>query len=221
MSLEALQPLVVELLGGGERVLGAFEVLADGVDGARLAIGRDVGLHGRHPVAEKDVDVIVGERGIGDGHRQHLDVGLVAERVEDLGRDRGGGGDVRPADIREADQGAALGLALRQRRPGQRRGQHRGSRQHRHACHALPPILFVLPEDRRLGRRWVGFLSEFPVARPHDSRMTRLPHAYATVPAGETSPTPSSPKYTSCQSLPRPDFWLAPHCCSSASVATA
>ena len=42
-------------------------------------IGLAVGLHGRHPVAEEDVDVLVLQRGVGDRHRQDLGRRLVAE----------------------------------------------------------------------------------------------------------------------------------------------
>jgi hypothetical protein len=47
-----------------------------------VAVGGDVGLHRRHPVAEEHVDVAGGERGVGDRDREDLDLGLVAQRLE-------------------------------------------------------------------------------------------------------------------------------------------
>ena len=107
---EVGQPLVGEALRDREGVFGALEVGAHGVDGARLAVGRDVGLHRRHPVAEEHVDVALGQPGVGDRHRQHADVGLVAERAQHGSRDRRGRGDVAPAHVREAHGAAGLGL---------------------------------------------------------------------------------------------------------------
>ena len=67
---------------GGQRVFRAFQVGAHGVDGARLAVGGDIALHGGHPVAKEHVDVACGQRGIGHRHRQHLDLGVIAKRLK-------------------------------------------------------------------------------------------------------------------------------------------
>ena len=42
---------------GGQRVLGADQVGADRLDRARIAVGGDVSLHRRHPVAQEHVDI--------------------------------------------------------------------------------------------------------------------------------------------------------------------
>ena len=86
---------------GGERVLRAFEVGADRLDRAGLLVGRDVALHGGHPVAQEHLHVARGERGVGDGDREHLGLGVVAQRVQHDRRGRRGRGDVGPADVGE------------------------------------------------------------------------------------------------------------------------
>src|SRR5690606_22150801 len=105
---ERFEAGVVGVFGHGQRVFRALEVGYDRLDRAVLSVGRDVGFHGRHPVAEEDVYVLVLERGIGDGYRKDLRFGVIAERIED---DRGGcrgGGDVGPTDVGEGDGFAAF-----------------------------------------------------------------------------------------------------------------
>src|SRR3546814_3243717 len=53
---EVLQALLRRVLRHRQGVLGAFQVGAQHLDRALFAILGDVGLHGRHPVAEEDVD---------------------------------------------------------------------------------------------------------------------------------------------------------------------
>ena len=107
---EVLETLVIQVLRHRQRVLRTVEVGANHLDTAvRLERG-DVGFHGRHPVAEEDVDVAVLHALI--GHRDRQDVGrrLVAQGLQD---DRGQGGrrgDVGPADIREPHRLAAVRL---------------------------------------------------------------------------------------------------------------
>src|SRR5690606_2388347 len=108
--LEALQPRFIGVGGNGERVLGALQVDADVLDGLVLQIGLYVGFHGRHPVAQEDVDVLVLERGVGDRHRKHLYVRAVAQGLENDGGGGRGGGDVRPTDICEMYSLAAFRL---------------------------------------------------------------------------------------------------------------
>ena len=72
---EVLEPLLGEVGRHGEGVLGALEVDADVLDRAVLEVGPDVGLHGRHPVAEEHVDVVVLQAGVGHRHREDLDLG--------------------------------------------------------------------------------------------------------------------------------------------------
>ena len=121
----------------GERVLRALEVRAHRVDGARLAVGGDVGLHRRHPVAEEHVHVARGHRGVGHRHRQELHVGLVAERVEhDGGRGRGRG-DVGPAHVGEHDIGA--GVVRVGERGGGEEGQQGGGEQG--LAHGRAPLI--------------------------------------------------------------------------------
>ncbi len=109
-----------------ERVLGPREVRAlDHLNGSRVPIGRDVGFHRRHPIAEKDVDVAVGEARIRHRDREQLRPRRVAERLQhDRGRRRGGG-DVRPADIGEDRRTACLGR-LRQSGGGGQGDEARG-----------------------------------------------------------------------------------------------
>src|SRR3546814_10624867 len=63
--------LLRRVLRHRQGVLGAFQVGAQHLDRALFAVLGDVGLHGRHPVAEEDVDVAVLQAGVGhrDGER--------------------------------------------------------------------------------------------------------------------------------------------------------
>ncbi len=76
-------------------------------------------VHGRHPVAEEDVDVLVLQRGIGHRHRQHLDhLRLVAEgRRGSPRRSPVVAVDVGPADIGEAAPALQLSPASAARAP--------------------------------------------------------------------------------------------------------
>src|SRR3546814_15351799 len=56
---EVLQALLRGVLRHRQGVLGAFQVGPHRLHGAVLAVLGDVAFHGRHPVAEEDVDVAV------------------------------------------------------------------------------------------------------------------------------------------------------------------
>ncbi|ENN87978.1 hypothetical protein RHSP_50177 [Rhizobium freirei PRF 81] len=99
--LEVLDAERGTLFIGGERILGAFEIGADGFDRFVFRERLDVLGHGGHPVAEEDVDVLVLKRLIGHRHSKHLDVGVVAERLQEDGGRCGSGGDVGPTHIGE------------------------------------------------------------------------------------------------------------------------
>mmetsp|Transcript_18154 Transcript_18154/g.28318 ORF Transcript_18154/g.28318 Transcript_18154/m.28318 type:complete len:241 (-) Transcript_18154:609-1331(-) len=103
---------------GGQRVFGTLKVHAHRLDGACLAVGRDIGLHRGHPVAQEHIHVAFGERDIGDGHRQHFDFSVIPQRFQHHSRCGGGGGDVCPTHIRECD-GATVGKGRARRRDGQ------------------------------------------------------------------------------------------------------
>ena len=102
------EPLLVEIGGDGERVLRVGQIGADDLD--RVIVGEGFAIGGllRHPVAEKHIDVAVAQAVEGDGHRQHGDLGIVAEPGDQPAEQPGGGGHVRPADVGQA-QGAARG----------------------------------------------------------------------------------------------------------------
>ena len=120
---KVLQTLVGEVGRHREGVLGALEIGADRFDRAVVEIGPHVAFHGRHPVAEEHVDVLVLHARIGDRHRKDLDLGLVAEALEHHRRGGRGRGDVGPADIGEAHGPAVVRLGrLSRRRPQQGRG---------------------------------------------------------------------------------------------------
>ena len=131
---EALEPLVEQVLRHRQRVFGAGQVGLDVLDRPVLEIGRDVGLHGGHPVAEEDVDVLVLHGGEGHRHRQDLGVGVVAEALEDFRRDGGRRRDVRPADIGEADRRTGLRF-LGERRGADESGAEHGGCEHSGKLH--------------------------------------------------------------------------------------
>ena len=56
---EVTEPGLVQVGRHCERVLGAIQVRAHDLDRALGLVGLEVRRHGRHPVAEKDVDVAV------------------------------------------------------------------------------------------------------------------------------------------------------------------
>ncbi|MCY1231846.1 hypothetical protein D9M72_443080 [compost metagenome] len=147
--LEVLDAEFGTLGVGRQRVFRAFEVRAEGFDRLVVEIGANVVFLGRHPVAEEDVDVLVLERGVGDRNRENLDVGLVAEALEDGGNGRGGCSDVRPTDVGETDGTTAFRLGSCSLSSGE--GDDRnGARQHQferesffHRCRS-PASIIVL-----------------------------------------------------------------------------
>ena len=100
--LEVLEARLVGVGRHGKRIFRPFEIGRDHLDALVVEIGLADRIHGRHPVAEEDVDVLVLHRGVGDRHGQHLGRGLVAEAFQHARRERGGRRDVGPADIGEA-----------------------------------------------------------------------------------------------------------------------
>ena len=103
---EVLEARLPQVVGHGQRVLGADEVGAQLGDGTVREVRLEhFPLRGQ-PVAEEGVDIAVLHRLQRYRHRQHGDVRLVAEFGEDLRRDGRGGRFRRPADVREADLAA-------------------------------------------------------------------------------------------------------------------
>ena len=72
-----------------------------------------VGRLGGHPIAQEHIDVVVLDGGEGDGNREHGDRRRVADGTQQLRDQRGGGGHIGPADVRESHDLAALGIAVR------------------------------------------------------------------------------------------------------------
>ena len=121
---EAAQAAVVDVLGNRQGVLGALQVGAQRLDRAFLGVLLDVVGHGGHPVAQEYVEVVVGQGAVGHRHREQIDLGLVAEGLEDLAGDRGGHCDVGPADVGETHRRTGFGLrGLGCQRCAQRHGQ--------------------------------------------------------------------------------------------------
>ncbi len=85
----------------GQRVFRPFKVCADCVHGFGVAVAGNVAFHRWHPIAKEDVDISFCHRSVSHRNRQHFDVGLIAECAQDGGGRSSGGGDIRPADIRE------------------------------------------------------------------------------------------------------------------------
>jgi len=96
---EVVQTLGVEVVRDGQGVLRADQVGAHHLDRAVGQIGRQVLAHRRHPVAEEDVDILVLHRRVGHRHRQHGDLGLVAEVAEQRAERGGRRRHVGPADV--------------------------------------------------------------------------------------------------------------------------
>ena len=132
---EALDAAVGRQLVDRQRVFRPDQIPRNGLDRPVLAVLLDVAFHGRHPVAEEDVDFAGAEALVGDRDRQHLRARIVAQRLEHHRGRRGGRRDVRPPDVGEADILAGCRIG----RPGGGRKQHGGngaqSRQSHPSCH--------------------------------------------------------------------------------------
>ena len=103
-----------------QRVLGAGEIRTQHLDRSLVDVAFAVGFLGRHPVAEKYVDVVVLQRREGHGHREERSRRRVTELAQQLCRERGGRRHVRPSHIGEAHR--AAGGRVRQNRRIRRRG---------------------------------------------------------------------------------------------------
>ena len=79
---EALQPGRVGVGRHRQGVLGAGEIVADDLHGAVCQVALAIGLHGGHPVAEEHVDVVILQRGVRHRHRQHRDLRLVTQVMD-------------------------------------------------------------------------------------------------------------------------------------------
>jgi hypothetical protein len=162
---KALNAAVGHVLGHRERVLGTLEIDTQHLDRAVVTIRGQVTLHGRHPIAEKDVDVAVLQAGVGHGHRQHLRRRFVTQALEhDRGRRRRGG-DIGPANVREAHLLAGRRIARRLSGAHRQHERDGARRQIPFEKHDLLCLLAVLAARSR-GR--LGRLLR-PVDRP-DSR---------------------------------------------------
>jgi hypothetical protein len=133
---EGFEALVVEIFGNREGVFRAFEVGVEHLDRLVLHIGLPVRLHGGHPVAEEDVDVLVLHGRVGDRNGQHLGLRAVAEPFQQAAGDGRGRRDVGPSHIREARALAARGLGRegrrRARQPHQQRNEQFGQKSSSH-----------------------------------------------------------------------------------------
>ncbi len=116
--VEALETLVVQVLGHREGVFGTREVRPEHLDLLLVEVGLPVGLHRRHPVAEEHVDVLGTERRIGHRDREDLALGRVTHAGQHPGGECRRRRDVGPADIGEAHR-LAGGRIGRRRRRGQ------------------------------------------------------------------------------------------------------
>ncbi len=101
--LEILESRVVGVRGYGERVLGALKIRTDHDHRTVGVVGFAIGLLGRHPVAEKYVDVLILQGRKRYGNRQHGDGGFVSDTVQQLADQGRGRGDVCPPYIGEAN----------------------------------------------------------------------------------------------------------------------
>jgi hypothetical protein len=110
-------------------VLGALQVDAEHLDRAVVPVGGDVAFHGRHPVAEEDVDVAVLQAGVGHRHREHLRLRRVAKAFQHHRSRCRGRRDVGPADVGEAHVLAGRRVG----RLGSAHRRHQGQRDHRAA----------------------------------------------------------------------------------------
>ena len=103
------------------------------LDRSVIGEGLHIGGHARHPVAEEHIDVLVLERLIGHRHGEHLDFGLIAQRLEQDVGDARRRLDVGPAHIRKTHLLAGLGVAGGGR---SRHGRQAGAKR-QHAKNAL------------------------------------------------------------------------------------
>ena len=108
-EVAAVRPESVDVLLGylgavDTRTRGYLETLSpDDLDGVVGEVGFTVGLLGRHPVAQKHIDVPVLQGRENDGNRQIHRCRRIAESRENLGRDGGNRRHVREADHAEAN----------------------------------------------------------------------------------------------------------------------
>ena len=126
--VEIVQTCLMGVVRNRQRIFRAVEVHPHHLDRLVGQEGRTVLLHRGHPVAQKDVDVLVLHGGEGHRDGQHGHLGLIAQALQHQTGDCGGGGDVGPADVRQAHRAARGGL----RRPGRRaRAHHEGAQRQR------------------------------------------------------------------------------------------
>ena len=116
---KALQAGIMGILRDGKRIFRTLKIDANRLHRPVFAIGFNVTLHGRHPVAQEDVNVLVLQRGISHRHGQNLHVGFISERRQDNRSGRCRCGNVGPANIGKTHSLAAFRCCKR-RRSGKR-----------------------------------------------------------------------------------------------------
>ena len=149
---EVLDAGLRRVLRHRQGVLGALQVDAEHLDRTLVAILGEIAFHGRHPVAEEDVDVAVLQAGVSHRHGEHLRFRLVAEAFQHHRGGRRGRGDVGPADVGEIHFPAGRrvgGLGGSRRRQGQRgRGRGENAARARFHDHVSASLFFSFPDLR-------------------------------------------------------------------------
>ncbi len=106
--VEVLETGLVGVGGNRQGVFRAQQVRSDDDHGAVGVVWRTIGRLGRHPVAEKDIDVVILQRCEGHGDREHRDVREVTDAAHQFRHQCGGRSHIGPPYI-----GEAHGLAAR------------------------------------------------------------------------------------------------------------
>ena len=97
-----------ERIGGDrESVFCADQIRAHHGHRTVFQVSTDVGLLGGHPIAEKNVDILILQGCECDRHRKHGDRGGIAYREQHLTRESSGRRDIGPAHVSEANSLAA------------------------------------------------------------------------------------------------------------------
>ena len=124
---EVLEPRLIGVRRHRQGVLGAEQIGTHHRHGPVGLVRLAVGFLSRHPVAEKDIDILVLHRGESHRDGQHGNARRIADAAQQPPGQRRGRRDIGPAHIRKTHGPAARRLRARRCGAGARRGMWRRS----------------------------------------------------------------------------------------------